>query len=92
MIRIDFGPRFGRSLRKIRPDLTAEAERRLSQIAKNFSQSHKHGGLGLRKLQSNAYEARLGLHYRLILIHRQDCLEAFDIMTHEEVRRWLRAL
>ena len=90
MIRIDFGSRFLRSLLKIKPDLSAETERRLAQIADGFGQPHAHGGLGLRKLGSKTFEARLGLHYRLVLIHRQDYLEAFDIMTHEQVRVWLK--
>ena len=91
MIQVDLGPRFLRSLRKIKPDLTEEAEKRLGQIAKGFGSPHTHSGLGLRKLEKRNYEARIGLHYRLILIHHKDRLTAFDIMTHEEVRRWLKS-
>lgn len=91
MIRIELNPRFLRSLRKIRPDLTDETEKRLQQIAENFGKPHAHGGLGLRKLESRAYEARIGLHYRLVLIHQNDRLIAYDVMTHEEVRQWLRS-
>jgi hypothetical protein len=91
MIRIELGSRFLRSLGKIKPDLTDEAEKRLEQVAKEFGKPHAHGGLGLRKLEPRAYEVRLGLHYRMVLIHRKDSLEAFDIMTHEEVRQWLRS-
>ena len=91
MIRIEFGPRFLRSLRKIKPDLHAAAEKRLAQVSKEFGNPHIHGGLGLRKIGEQAYEARLDLHYRIVLIHREGRLEAFDIMTHEEVRQWLRS-
>ena len=91
MIRIDFGHRFLRSLRKIKPDLTAGAEQRLAQVAEEFGRPHVHGGIGLRKLGEKSYEARLDLHYRIIFIHREGRLEAFDIMTHEEIRQWLRS-
>jgi hypothetical protein len=91
MIRIDYGARFLRSLRKIKPDLTDEAEQRLRQISENFGNPHAHGGYGLRKIGERSYEARIGLHYRIAFIHRGNRLEAFDIMTHEEVRQWLRS-
>jgi hypothetical protein len=91
MIRIDYGSRFLRSLRKIKPDLTTETELRLQQISENFGSPHNHAGYGLRKIGERIYEARLGLHFRIIFIHRSDRLEAFDIMTHEAVRQWLRS-
>ena len=91
MIRMDLGPRFLRALRRIKPDITDEAEKRLAQIAAGFGSPHTHGGLGLRKLEHRAYEARIGLHYRLLLIHETDRLTAFDVMAHEEVRRWLKS-
>jgi cellobiose-specific phosphotransferase system component IIA len=91
MIRIDYGPRFLRALRQIKPNITEEAEKRLLQISQGFGNPHAHGGLGLRKLESRAYEARIGLHYRMILIHQKDCLFAYDVMTHEEVRHWLKS-
>jgi len=91
MMCIDFGARFLRSLRRLRPDLTDAAEKRLEQVAAGFGKPHVHGGIGLRKIGERSYEARLDLHYRIVFIHRADRLEAFDIMTHEEVRQWLRS-
>jgi mRNA-degrading endonuclease RelE of RelBE toxin-antitoxin system len=91
MMRVLFGNRFLRSLRKIKPDLTADAEKRLAQVAEEFGKPHVHGGIGLRKIGEKSYECRLDLHYRIVFIHRPGELEAFDIMTHEEVRQWLRS-
>ena len=90
MIRIEFGPRFLAALRKIKPDINPEAERRLAQVSEGFGNPHTHGGFGLRKIGTRSYEARIGLHYRIVFLHRGDVLQAYDVMTHEEVRRWLR--
>jgi mRNA-degrading endonuclease RelE of RelBE toxin-antitoxin system len=91
MIQITFSPRFIRSLRKIKPDLTDEAESLLNKVRENFGNPHAHAGTGLRKIGERSYEARIGLHYSVVFIHHATYLEAFDIMTHEEVRQWLRS-
>ena len=91
MIRIDYGPRLIKTLRRLGPEIHAETEKRLRQIAAGFGNPHQHGGLGLRKLGRRSYEARLSLHWRLVLVHHQDRLLAYDVMDHKEVDRRIHA-
>ena len=90
MIRLIIGPRLGKSLAKLPQQATAEAERRLSGVMEQFGNPHAHAGLGLRKIGPHSYECRIWLQWRIVLIDRGDCLFAFDVMNHDEVRRWLR--
>ena len=91
MIRIEFDRRLIKTLRKLRPEILSETEARLAQIGEGFGTPHTHSGMGLRKISHRTYEARVGLHWRIALVHHQDHLLAVDLMTHEEIRRWLRS-
>jgi mRNA-degrading endonuclease RelE of RelBE toxin-antitoxin system len=91
MIRVEFDQRLIKTLRKLGPEIHAATEKRIAQITEDFGNPHAHGGLGLRKLSQRVYEARVGLHWRLALVQHQDRLLAVDLMTHEEIRRWLRS-
>ena len=88
MIRVDVHPRLVRTARRLH--LTAEAETILQLVSEQFGEQHRHSGLGLRKLGRYSYEARIGLQWRIVFIREPDRLTAFDIMDHEEVRRWLK--
>jgi hypothetical protein len=56
-----------------------------------FGDPHLHAGLGLRKIGPEYFECRIDLGWRMILWQRQDDLLAYEIMSHDEVRAWLRA-
>ena len=43
MIRIDYGPRLIKTLRRLGPEIHAETEKRLTQIAAGFGHPHQHG-------------------------------------------------
>ena len=88
MIRVDVHQRLVRSARRL--GLIAEAETILQQISERFGEQHRHSGLGLRKLGRYSYEARIGLHWRKVFIREPDRLTAYDIMDHDEVRKWLK--
>src|SRR5438093_1172189 len=87
MIRVDVHQRLVRTARKL--ELTAEAERVLRLVSEQFGEQHRHAGLGLRKIGRYSYEARIGLHWRIVFIKETDRLTAYDIMDHGEVRVWL---
>jgi hypothetical protein len=70
--------------------MAAEVEAKLAQVAEEFGDPHRHGGLGLRKLGRRSYEARLGLGWRVIFIKEEDRLTAYDLMNHDQVRQWLK--
>jgi len=90
MIEIEFGPRLLKTLRRLGPEIHAATEKQLAKISADFGNPHAHGGLGLRKIGPRAYEARVGLEWRLVLIHHRERLLVVNVMNHDEVRRWLK--
>ena len=90
MIAIVLGSRFVRATRRLSPDSRAKAEAVLHAVAEHFGNPHLHAGLGLRKLAKRLWECRIDLQWRIVLIQDQTRLRAYDIMTHNELRAWLR--
>ena len=90
MIRVVLTARIRKTAGRLGPELTAEANRIIAAVSESFGQPHAHSGLGLRKLGRRSYEARIGLQWRVVFLHTGDTLTAFDIMTHDEVRAWLK--
>lgn len=72
------------------PDVRAAASEAIANVATAFGHPHQHGGLGLRKLGRYSYEVRAGLQWRVVFFLDGDTLTAFDVMDHNEVRRWVR--
>jgi len=68
---------------KLPPDVRNSASAAIAFVAEAFGQPHLHGGLRLRKLGKRSYEVRVQLQWR-------ETLTAYDLMSHDEVRRWVR--
>lgn len=92
MIRIFLGRRFLATLEKLSPEQRQSADTVLRQVMDNFGLPHRHAGMGLRKLIPEYYECRIDQRLRIVLYERREGLLAYDIMTHEEVRKFLRGL
>ena len=90
MIRVRLGPRLIKAARKLTPDLLQEANATISAVQAQFGQPHLYSGQGLRKLGRNSYEARLGLHLRIVVAFDDGELIAYDIMDYYQVRQWLK--
>jgi mRNA-degrading endonuclease RelE of RelBE toxin-antitoxin system len=90
MIKIEVSPRMIKTLRKLGEEYFVQAEQKLLLIGADFGNPHAHSGLGLRKIGRNSYEARIGLQWRIVLIHEKDRLLAFDVLNHDGVRQWLK--
>jgi hypothetical protein len=90
MIRVFLSRKCLKSLDNLSPEQRAKAEAVLRAVADTFGQPHRHAGLGLRKLSAEYYECRIDLSLRVLLLYRDDSLLAYDVMTHEEIRAFLR--
>jgi len=90
MIQVDIGPRVFKSAERLGPKVTAQAEAKIAAVAEQFGNPHVHAGLGLRKLGRRSYEIRVWLQWRVVFIHEEDRLTAYDIMNHDEVAAWLK--
>lgn len=90
MIRVFLGSRMVRALDELTPESRDRVQEMLSSVSENFGNPRRHAGLGLRKLGPGIWECRLDLSLRVILIQDTDGLVAFDVMSHDQVRAWLR--
>ncbi len=90
MIRIFLSRKCIKSLARLTPEQRAKAESVLGEVSKTFGQPHRHAGTGLRKLAGDYYECRIDLPLRIVLLHQHGSLLAYDVMSHDELRAFLR--
>jgi hypothetical protein len=91
VVRIDLHPKLGRRLQKLSPGEFVAVESALEQLRQGFGQPHLHSGLGVRRLRRKLYECRAGLDLRILFWAQSGAVTAFDVMTHDEVRAFLRS-
>ena len=90
MIRVKLGKRLKAKARDLTSDQIGELNSTLSAVAAQFGDVHSHAGLGVRKIGRRLYEARVGIKLRIVFVHRADDIVAYDLMSHDEVIKWLR--
>lgn len=78
---------FLRSLPKAQRREVGEA---IAMIQEAFGQSHRHRGIGVRKLARDYYEARIGLQKRLVFEHKKNALFFRVLGTQDEVKAFLK--
>ena len=78
------------ALAKLTPDEQTEALSVLRRLPAAFGYPHTHAGLGLRQLRRGIYEARIGLHLRVLFERNDDLLVIKTLGNHADVRRYLR--
>jgi len=90
MIRVFLSERIKKAADKLPPEVREKASRAIADVGAAFGDPHRHRGLGLRKLAKRSYEIRVHLQWRIVFIHDEKALVAYDVMTHDEVSLWLR--
>jgi len=90
VIPIVLSERIQKTASKLPPELREKCSQAITEISKAFGDPHCHRGLGLRKLASRSYEVRVHLQWRIVFLHIDDELIAYDIMNHDQVVRWLK--
>ena len=90
MVRLDLHPKLRRRLQKLSAAELTAVESALEQLRQGFGQPHLHGGLGVRRLRRKLYECRAGLDLGILFWAQPRAVTAFDVMTRDEVRAFLR--
>jgi hypothetical protein len=68
-----------------------EVGRRIAEAQRCIGQPHLHKGIGLRKLQDDFLEIRVGLKQRLVFENTDEAL-VFEILgDHDDVKNFLKA-
>jgi hypothetical protein len=92
-LTITLEDRFRRACREVPPEDQEAIFRLLLNLDAAFANPHRHHGVGLRKLHpSEVWEARIGLSRRALFYLQPDEAVFVFLGTHDEVRRYLRAL
>jgi hypothetical protein len=91
-VRIDLHPRFRQRVEKLSTADRKQVAKSLGALADDFGHPHGHAGLGIRRLRKDLFECRAGLHWRVVFFAEKGVLTAYDVMTHEEIKAWLRNL
>lgn len=89
-MRIDVHPRLRKRADKLSAAERTQVSESLRALAAGFGNPHVHAGLGIRRLRKDLFECRAGLHWRIVFFAEKGVLTAYDVMTHDEIKAWLR--
>ncbi len=92
-MKLGLTERFQRDVRALDAAQRAAVFEALLALPRALGESHRHAGLGLRKLhRSGIWEARVGLGLRLVFALEPALLTLVRVGTHDDVQRYLREL
>jgi mRNA-degrading endonuclease RelE of RelBE toxin-antitoxin system len=90
-MRIDLHPRFRKRVAKLSAADRKQFAQSLRALQDGFGSPHLHSGVGIRRLGKDLFECRAGLQWRIVFFAEKGLVTAFDVMTHDEVKAWLRS-
>ena len=80
-----------KEIRSSLPEDRREIGECIAKVQTHIGHPHLHRGIGIRKLQDDYFEVRIGLKRRLIFENTSEAL-IFEFMgNHDEVRRFLKS-
>ena len=89
-MRIGLHPRLLKRVAKLSATARGQISASLRALADGSGQPHLHQGLGIRRLRKDLFECRAGLQRRIVFFAEKGLLTAYDVMTHDQLRAWLR--
>ena len=90
-MKVDLHPRLRKRVGKLSDDEREQIAESLRALADGFGRPHLHAGIGIRRLRKDLFECRAGLRWRVVFFAEKGLLTAYDVMTHDEVKAWLRS-
>lgn len=91
-MRVTFAPSFLKHLEKLDPPVKVSAKAAAGKVIDFYEGGVKPTGLGVKRLRGEVWEARAGLHIRVLYLLSGDELHFVLAGTHEDVRRYLARL
>jgi mRNA-degrading endonuclease YafQ of YafQ-DinJ toxin-antitoxin module len=91
-LRIDLSTRFRTRVRAFPKSRRREIARVINAVRDGFGTPHLHSGLGIRRLERDYFECRVGLRLRLVFRARRSVLYFITAGDHDEIERFLKSL
>ena len=89
---IDLSKRFRTRIRGFPKARRREIARVIDAVRDGFGMPHLHSGLGIRRLEDDYFECRVGLKLRLVFRARGGVLYFITAGNHEEVEAFMKSL
>lgn len=88
---VEFGAQWKRWAKHRTEAELKELASRLLELRESFGQPHQHAGLGVRRLEDNAFEFRLSRGLRVVFLYNKpNILNLMMVGNHDDVRKWLK--
>ena len=88
---VRLSPRFLRLAKKLNAGERRKVQEAIDAAVQAWGNPHAHAGVGIRRLRSNAFECRWGLHLRLIFFAEASVLTFLTLGNHDEVQNFLKS-
>ena len=89
-MRIDLHPRLRKRVEKLSAADREQIAGSLQALGDGFGRPHLHAGIGIRRLRKDLFECRAGLRWRIVFFAEKGVITAYDVLTHDEIKKWLR--
>ena len=91
-LEIEVSSRFKGEARSLSAAQLDQLELALHALPEAWGQPHRHSSLGIRRLQQNHFECRVGRDLRVVFVLKNNTATLRMVGTHDAVRRFLRNL
>ena len=91
-MRVSYAPAFLRLLDKLDPSVKESVKQAVGKVIDFYEETGKSGGLGIKRLRGDLWEARAGLRIRVVYSLSGDKLRFILAGNHDDVRSFLRQL
>ena len=89
-VQIVTSPRFRKLISKLSANDRIDVERAIDELADGFGPSHRHQGLGVRKLADSLFEFRAGLTLRVLFWFDRGEIVLHFVGNHDDVPTFLK--
>lgn len=89
---IDLSKRFRNRLRELPKARHREIARVIDAVRDGFGTPHLHSGLGIRRLEGDYFECRVGRRLRLVFRARHGVLYFITAGNHDDVERFMKSI
>lgn len=92
MRAVEYKASFDRTYKRLAAEEKDTADKAIETLLRALEAGHLSGGLGLKKLQEDQWEIRVGLTLRVCFRMKKDLIEFGIVGTHETIKKFLKNL